>query len=49
LSIRNYKYNHDWFTRCVLAKRIWVCGKDRIVEKENPVEKNEGDMDLRSM
>ena len=33
---------------CAWGRR-WACGKDRLAEKEPPAEKNEGDMDLRSV
>jgi hypothetical protein len=32
-----------------LEEEVWACGKDRLTEKEQPAEKNEGDRDLRSM
>jgi hypothetical protein len=49
LSIRNYKYNHDWFTGWCACGSRRACGKERLVEEEWPTEKNEGDTDLRSV
>ena len=49
LSISNYKYNHDWFTGWRACGSRWDCGKERIPEEERPAEKNEGDVDLRSV
>ena len=49
MSIRNYKYNHDWFIGwCAWGSRR-DCGKERLTGKERPAEENEGDADLRSV
>jgi hypothetical protein len=49
LSISKYKYNHDGFTRWCACGIDLACGKDRLTEKERPMEENEGDTDLRSV